>query len=151
MKVQWSSVWKFGCWFFLAFTIVVHTQELIIRFLHPVGGGIFHEIFAYSGGRVYMARKVLKEYLIVDSVILVTLIICNYPLNGVVLSLLVSAIGTLSWWLVCTFPYQRKGFQAMCYSYLGLVPLTILSIGMITLFLKKKWTHRNNQSKFPNS
>jgi hypothetical protein len=143
MKVQWSSVWKFGCWFFLALTIVVHTQELIIRFLHPVGGGIFHEIFAYSGGRVYMARKVLKEYLIVDSVILVTLIICNYPLNGVVLSLLVSAIGTLSWWMVCTFPYQRKGFQALCYSYLGLVPITIFMVGMVTLFLKKNWLGRN--------
>lgn len=126
-------------WSFLAFFIILQLHIFAMLVLHPVGGEEFHEIFAYSGGgRWDEARRVLTEYVMIDSVIAFLLIFFRYPLHWVIVVAIATAIAWLNWLRVCLFPYQNASFHHACLPYLLIIPFLIVPVGFLSHFLSSR-------------
>ena len=116
-------------WGVLAFVIIAHVRVFTTLILHPFGGYEYHHIFAYSGGTVHVALRVLAEYILSTSVAASILVLLRYPGNWRVLAALASCIVWQSWWGICLFPHQTATFRYMCFALLpvaGFVPIGLV-------------------------
>ena len=75
----WKRIGIQALWGVLAFLIVAHIRVFATMMLHPFAGHEFHHIFAYSGGNVGVAVRVLGEYILSASLAAALLILCRWP------------------------------------------------------------------------
>ena len=139
---------KKACWVLLAFIIVFQIGILVTVLLHPVGGGEYHEIFAYSSiGRLDVALWVYAEYVITGCALCFLLIFFRYPLSWVSLSIITFFIAWFRWWGICYFPYQSIEFHKVCKLLLyAIFPIIILN-GFVARWLSDRffqWRRKRN-------
>ncbi len=122
VKISKSILWSA-----LLLFLIHSLHSLTIAFLHPVGGGELHHIFAYFRGDLEVAEKVYLEYIIAGWLISSLFIFFRYPLHWYAIAILTSLIVYVIWSQVCFFPYQGRGFFRPCFIRLMLSPLFILT------------------------
>jgi hypothetical protein len=126
-------------WAILAFIIILQLNVLVTLVLHPIGGGEYHEIFAYSNsGRIDVALRVYAEYIIIACVLNILLILLRYPSNWILLSIINFFTTWFQWRGICYFPYQSIEFHKACKTLLYTIfPIVMLS-GFIAHFLSDR-------------
>ena len=136
-------------WAILAFIIVLQLNVLVSIMFHPICGGEYHEIFAYSsGGRLDVALRVYAEYVITACVFTVLLILIRYPSNWLLLSIINFFTTWFRWWNICYFPYQSIEFHKACKPLLYTIfPIVMLS-GFIAHFLSDRLFQRRRDRYF---
>jgi len=131
----WKMIGMQVLWGVLAFLIVVHVRVITTMMLHPFAGNEFHHIFAYSGGNIGVAVRVLGEYILSASLAAALLILCRWPGDWRITALVTSFIVWQSWWRICMFPYQTLTCHHVCLTLLPVAAVGPLILPAAARFL----------------
>ncbi|RJP54070.1 MAG: hypothetical protein C4583_03510 [Anaerolineaceae bacterium] len=115
-----------AAWALFAFLLIGQIHIMVMLFSYPVGGGVLHEVFAYSdGGQFDKAVAVFLLNLSSASILGFFFCLFRFPAPWSIIATIATFYGWVQWHKITSFPYASVEFNQFCLSISPVIPIGV--------------------------